>query len=720
MTITDLIEKIKQHNPKADFALVNRAYQYAEQAHRGQMRLSGDPYITHCLEVANILAELQLDIVTIIAGLLHDTIEDTKITQSDITKEFGAETAKLVAGVSKISAIAFRNQEDRLAENFRKLIIAMAEDVRVLLIKLSDRLHNMRTLQFLPEVKQKRIAKDTLDIYAPLAHRLGIGKVKAELEDLSMKFLFPTEYYNLVDKVSQKRHEREAYIETIKQTLKQKLAEFKIPAEISGRQKHFYSIYLKMQRQHKELNEIHDLTAVRIITDTVRNCYAALGIVHTLWTPLHGGFDDYIAMPKTNMYQSLHTTVIGPDGSPIEIQIRTKEMHQTAESGIAAHWLYKEQDGKPNGQITHYEKEFAWLRQILDWQQELRDPKEFMEALKIDIFSAQVFVFTPKGEVKELPAGSTPVDFAYAVHSEVGNRCVSAKVNGKIVPLRTLLKTGDIVEIILGKIVKPSRDWLHFVRTSRARNKIQHYLKTVDSEQYIADGKESLTRELKAMHLNPTEILKSDKLVEIGLSMGYSNISDLLINIAIGKVSPKQIITKLIPQPEPPPEKPVVLKPGMSEEAVQSRDGIKVKGIQDVLIRFAKCCMPVPGDNVIGFITRGRGVSIHKKDCISIIPFLSDSKRIVNVDWDMDKLKKHLVPIKVEMSDRPGTLASVLAEIANLNINVYSSIVKKIKNNRGTGIITLEIMQLEQLNEILDRLRQIPNVLSVARTKRMK
>ncbi|MFB3897855.1 MAG: bifunctional (p)ppGpp synthetase/guanosine-3',5'-bis(diphosphate) 3'-pyrophosphohydrolase [bacterium] len=720
MTITDLIEKITQHNPQADIALVNRAYQFAEQAHRDQMRLSGDPYITHCLETANILAELQLDLITIIAGLLHDTIEDTKVTQADITKEFGAEIATLVAGVSKISAIAFRNQEDRLAENFRKLIIAMAEDVRVLLIKLADRLHNMRTLQFLPEVKQKRIAKDTLDIYAPLAHRLGIGKVKAELEDLSMKFLLPTEYYDLVDRVAQKRNEREAYIATIKQTLKEKLAEFKIPAEISGRQKHFYSIYLKMQRQHKELNEIHDLTAVRIITDTVRNCYASLGIVHTLWTPLHGGFDDYIAMPKTNMYQSLHTTVIGPDGSPIEIQIRTKEMHQTAESGIAAHWLYKEQDGKPVSKTPHYEKEFAWLRQILDWQQELRDPKEFMEALKIDIFSAQVFVFTPKGEVKELPAGSTPVDFAYAVHSEVGNRCVSAKVNGKIVPLRTLLKTGDIVEIILGKTVKPSRDWLHFVRTSRARNKIQHYLKTVDSEQYIADGKEALTRELKVMHLNPTEILKSDKLVEIGLSMGYSNVSDLLINIALGKVSPKQIISKLIPQPEPTPEKLSSPKSVMSEEAVQSRDGIMVKGIQDVLIRFAKCCMPVPGDNVIGFITRGRGVSIHKKDCISIIPFLSDTKRIVNVDWDMDKLKKHLVPIKVEMNDRPGTLAAILAEIANLNINVYSSVVKKIKNNRGTGIITLEIMQLEQLNEILDRLRQIPNVLSVARTKRMK
>ncbi|MCX7920217.1 MAG: TGS domain-containing protein, partial [bacterium] len=429
---------------------------------------------------------------------------------------------------------------------------------------------------------------------------------------------------------------------------------------------------------------------------------------------------DYIAMPKTNLYQSLHTTVIGPDGEPIEIQIRTKDMHLTAETGIAAHWLYKEKDGKPIAATQQYEKEFAWLRQILEWQQELRDPKEFMEALKIDIFSAQVFVFTPKGEVKELPAGSTPVDFAYAVHTEVGNHCVSAKVNGKIVPLRTLLKTGDIVEIITSKTAKPSRDWLNFVRTSRARSKIQHYLKTVDSEQYIADGKDAVARELRGLHLNPAEVFKSDKFAEICAGFGLSNISDLFIHIALGKISPKQVSSKLVPQPEPSPERTTETKPPLTEEVVLSREGIKVKGVHDVLIRFAKCCRPVPGDNVLGFVTRGRGVSIHKKDCLSIQPFLSETNRIVTVDWDMDKLKKHLVPIKIEMYDRPGTLAAVLAEIAHLDINVHSSVVKNIKNNRAMGIITLEILRIEQLNEILNRLRQIPNVLSVSRTKRVK
>jgi GTP pyrophosphokinase len=720
MLIAELIDKIKQLNPQADTSLIDRAYQFADKAHFGQMRLSGDPYVSHCLAVGNILSELQLDLTTIIAGILHDTIEDTVISKDQLIAEFGLEIANLVAGVSKISAIAFRSKEERLAENFRKMIIAMAEDVRVLLIKLADRLHNMRTLQFLPEPKQRRIAKDTLDIYAPLAHRLGIGKMKSELEDLSLQFLSPEIYSDLIEQVAKKQHERESSIEKVKLTLQTKLAEFHIPAEINGRQKHLFSIHRKMERQKKELNEIYDLTAIRIITDTVRNCYAALGIVHTLWTPIHGGFDDYIAMPKTNMYQSLHTTIIGPDGEPVEIQIRTNEMHLTAESGIAAHWLYKEKSGKPAQSTKQYEKEFGWLRQILEWQQELRDPKEFMEALKIDIFSAQVFVFTPKGEVKELPAGSTPVDFAYAVHSEVGNRCVSAKVNGKIVPLRTLLKTGDIVEIITGKTARPSRDWLHFIRTSRARNKIHHYLRTVDSEQYIADGREALIRELRTIHLNPSEIFKSDKFAEISAGYGLSNTSDLFINIALGKISPKQITSKLQPQAEPAPERPSGIKPILTEEAVQSREGIKVKGIHDVLIRFAKCCRPVPGDMVIGFITRGRGVSIHKKDCVSIQPFLSDTKRTVNVDWDMDKLKKHLVPIKVEMRDRPGTLAAILAEIANLDVNVHSSVVKKIQNNRSMGIITLEIMRLEQLNEILDRLRQIPNVTSVARTKRMK
>lgn len=810
--IKHFLDEVQRSNPKADLSKLKDAISFAIEAHNGQKRESGEPYFNHCLEVAKNALHYFYDFTTIVAAILHDVIEDTYVTKNVLEKRFGQDIAYIVDGVTKISLMQL---SDSLQEDFaplRKIVVTSAKDPRVLFVKLADRLHNMRTLNYLPLQKQERIAKNTREVYAELAYYLGFGEIHRELENLSLKYLEPKAYDTVeqlskIFKVDREHIKRQIYsviYEEEKRLNHRNLnyidGNIKIK-EVKSREKSYYSIYQKMRYFEFDINNlgdklrllslenkamikynlrltsrmkniddvkviyeeikketkidlwkivtlINDFTGFKIIVSSLNDvaspksqeniCYEILRIIRQKW-PVEIVFRDYITplnpnvyislhgRPKAQKYKSIHTTIIGPEGAPIELQIHTQEVENETERGEALHLVYKEYTEKYKG----YLKKIEWVKQLqyeckmrlerlVEWQRDIKDTKEFGEMMKYDILSEQTFVFTPKGEVKELPAGSTPVDFAYAVHSEVGNRCVSAKVNGKIVPLRTLLKTGDIVEIILGKIVKPSRDWLHFVRTSRARNKIQHYLKTVDSEQYIADGKESLTRELKAMHLNPTEILKSDKLVEIGLSMGYSNISDLLINVAIGKVSPRQIITKLIPQPEPPPEKPVVLKPGMSEEAVQSRDGIKVKGIQDVLIRFAKCCMPVPGDNVIGFITRGRGVSIHKKDCISIIPFLSDSKRIVNVDWDMDKLKKHLVPIKVEMSDRPGTLASVLAEIANLNINVYSSVVKKIKNNRGTGIITLEIMQLEQLNEILDRLRQIPNVLSVARTKRMK
>ncbi len=708
-----LVQRVRDIQPGVSVDALVRAYEFAARAHEGVYRLSGKPYITHCLTVTEILAELRLDIPTLCAGLLHDVIEDTSITRDRIETEFGPEVVRLVEGVTKISTLGFDTREERHAENLRKIIIAMAQDIRVILIKLADRLHNMRTLQYLPKERQTRIAQDTLDIYAPLAYRLGIGKIRWELEDLSLRFLKPEVYQDLQNQIAKKRQEREQIIEDTKKELQAKLVEMKITARIEGRPKHFYSIYQKMDTQNKTFEEIYDLTAIRVITDSVKNCYAVLGIVHTLWKPVQGRFKDYIAMPKSNMYQSIHTTVWGSHGEPLEIQIRTQEMHRTAEEGIAAHWLYKE--GKVLAK-EQYEQRFGWLKQLLEWQEETRDPKEFMENLKVDLFSSEVFVFTPKGEVKELPIGATPVDFAYAVHTEVGNHCVGAKINGKIIPLKSILNTGDILEIITNKAAHPSRDWLSFIKTSRARNKVTHFLKLAEAEQYIKVGKEELTRELKAIHANFQEVAKSEGFQKLWVDLGYPGADEIYIAVGSGRLSAKNLVHRLYPTTERftksdfIPDTPVT----------RSQEGIIIKGLSHALIRFGKCCHPVAGDPIIGFITRGRGISVHKKDCQSIAPFLDDPKRRVEVSWDMGVMAKHMVPIKITGSDRPGLLRDVLEHIAGSEINVSYAKAEQLSKGKAQILITLEITDARQLSELLKNIKSVTGVMEAGRTKRIK
>lgn len=711
--LNSLLQRVREIQPGVSVDVLVRAYEFASNAHAGIFRLSGAPYITHCLAVTEILAGLRLDIPTLCAGLLHDVIEDTSITRSRIETEFGAEVARLVEGVTKISTLGFGTREERHAENLRKMIIAMAQDIRVILIKLADRLHNMRTLQYLPKEKQTRIAQDTMDIYAPLAHRLGIGKIRWELEDLSLRFLKPEVYEDIQNQVNRKRQEREQIIEDNKKELQAKLAEMEITARIEGRSKHFYSIYQKMDLQHKTFEEIFDLAAIRVITESVKDCYAVLGIVHTLWTPVQGRFKDYIAMPKSNLYQSLHTTVWGSHGEPLEIQIRTQEMHRIAQDGIAAHWLYKENKTMAKEQ---YEQKFGWLKQLLESQEETRDPKEFMENLKVNLFSAEVFVFTPKGKVQELPAGATPVDFAYAVHTEVGNHCVGAKVNGKIIPLKATLNTGDILEIITKESAHPSRDWLSFVKTSRARNKITHYLKLAEAEQYTKTGKEEFMRELKAIHANFQEVTKSEGFQKLCVDLGFPGADEIYISIGSGKLSAKNLVHRLFPsadrfsKADSLPDVPIT----------RSQEGIIIKGLSHALVRFGKCCHPVAGDPIIGFITRGRGISVHKKDCQSIAPFLDDPKRRVEVNWDTGVMAKHFVPIKVSGSDRPGLLRDVMEHISGSGINVKYAQAEQLSKGKAQILITLEITDAHQLNELLKNIKTVAGVVEAGRTKRTK
>lgn len=756
ISISELCKKIKKATPEV-IDLIERAYSFAERVHAGVKRLSGDPFITHCLAVADILADLNLDPMTIAAGLLHDAIEESpedkrQHIETELTTQFGKEIAFLVEGVTKVSTKTFPDKDEFDAENLRKMILAMAEDIRVVLIKLADRLHNMRTLEFLPTEKQKKIATSTLEIFAPISHRLGIFRITQELEDLSFRFLYPDVYFNLVKEVKKKQKRQEEYIENVKAIVMKKLEENNIDARIEGRLKHFYSIYQKMLRQNVSLDEIYDLMAVRIITKTIRDCYSVLGLVHELWKPIEGRFRDFIASPKPNLYQSLHTTVVGPENELLEVQIRTEEMHQIAETGIAAHWLYKE--GKQiRRKEDEYEKRFTWLRQALEWLRDTGDAREFMEAIQKDLFKAEVYVLTPKGDVKELPAGSTPIDFAYAVHTEIGHHCVAAKVNGKLVPLRYQLKSGDRVEIITSKSAHPTYDWLEFVRTSRARSKINQYLRQVEREKHVSMGKEKLLRELKRAHLTSLEILKSENVEKIiNSEFKFSTLTELFIAIGVGSLSAKQVVNKISPvlfaenkeivkdkskfiaQPKDLCDKSIEKE----ENAYISSAGLSIKGIGEMLLRFAKCCHPICGDPVIGFITRGRGLSIHKKDCTSIAPFLSDKNRVIEVNWDDNIITTQLVPIKIEAFDRPGLSRDIFSEIAALNINVHSHIarpvgqsssIQKTKNlssfkfkdsqkRRVLLYLILEVNELNQLNTILDRIRKVPDVISAVRTSR--
>ncbi len=705
----------RYNNKKEDWSLIRRAYQFALNAHGNQKRVSGDSYITHPLGVACILAELELDLVTIMTGLLHDVIEDTPVTYAELEREFGQEVAGLVDGVTKLSRMEFRSKEEQQAETWRKMFVAMARDIRVILVKLADRTHNMRTLHYLSDFKQHEIARETLEIYAPLAHRLGINKIKWELEDLAFRYLNNKDYYYLVEKLAKKRREREEYINNAIADLSAGIKEAGITAEIQGRPKHIYSIYNKMKGQGKDFNEIYDLTALRVIVNSVRDCYATLGVVHTLWRPIPGHFNDYIAVPKPNMYQSLHTTVVCGKNELLEVQIRTWEMHRTAEYGIAAHWRYKEK--------VRDDREFAeklsWLRQLLEWQQDLKDAHEFMEHLRIDLFSDEVFVFTPRGDVIDLPRGSVPLDFAYRIHTDVGNRCVGAKANGRIVPLDYELKTGDIVEIITSKQGTPSRDWLKLVVSSTAKSKIRAWFKKERREENIAKGRDSLEREIRRLQLEPRRLLKDALLEEVGRRYNLLTADDVFAAVGYGGVSTQQILSRL--------REEYAKKFGTEEsgkpllplktwkEASRATGGVKIQGIDNLLVRFSRCCNPLPGDEISGFVTRGRGVSIHRRDCPNIIRAAREKERLMDVHWEAQSDVSYPVELEVTAVDRPNLLTDVVQAVSESKVNISNVNARSTRDGIAAIHLTFVVTDLEHLDFIMNKIRRVRDVFTVGR-----
>ncbi len=705
-----LIEEIPKYQPTADLDLVHRAYRFSERSHLGQQRASGEPYLSHPLEVAGLLVDFKMDVTTVTAGLLHDVLEDTSTTKADLVREFGADIADLVDGVTKIGKLAFSSREERQAENFRKMVIAMARDIRVLMIKLADRLHNMRTLAYLPPEKGKKIAQETLDIYAPLAHRLGMAKVKAELEDLALRVMHPDSYQELMRRVAKRRLEREAEINQVIAFLQEKLGEVGIEARISGRPKHFYSIWKKMHEGGREFDEIYDLTAVRVITKSVRDCYGALGVIHSLWKPVPGRFKDFIAMPKVNMYQSLHTTVIGPKGDPVEIQIRTLEMHRIAEEGIAAHWLYKERKSDRD----RFDDAFTWLRQLMESQKEVKDPKEFLDTVRLDLFPDEVYVFTPKGDVKALPEGATPIDFAYTVHTDVGHHCVGAKVNGKLVPLRYTLRQGDIVEVVTSPGQHPSRDWLKIAKSNRARAKINQWLKVEERARSLELGRELFEREAKKYRLTPASLLSGEEMRKLGAELGFPTVDDLLASIGYGKTSVQQVLGKLAPGAVREP-----LEPRTAQKAPRKSDGaVRIRGVDDLLVRFGKCCAPVPGDGIVGFITRGRGLTVHARDCLTVAKNVLDKERLVAVEWEGSEPAKRPVRIAVYIGrDRPGLLAEITTAISSCRGNITKADITVTEDRKGINHFVVEVEDLKQLQAIIQAIREVKDVFNVERVR---
>jgi GTP pyrophosphokinase len=707
-----LIEEIPKYQPGADLALLQRAYRYSEQSHKGQQRASGEPYLSHPLEVAGLLVNFKMDVTTVTAGLLHDVLEDTEATKADLEREFGREIAELVDGVTKIGKLAFSSREERQAENFRKMVVAMARDLRVLMIKLADRLHNMRTLDWLPSEKSKKISQETLDIYAPLAHRLGMAKVKAELEDLALRTLSPEDYQALMRRVAKRRLERETEINQVIAILQDKLTEVGIEARISGRPKHFYSIWKKMHEGGREFDEIYDLTAVRVITKTVRDCYGALGVIHSLWKPVPGRFKDFIAMPKVNMYQSLHTTVIGPKGDPVEVQIRTVEMHRIAEDGIAAHWLYKEKKSDRD----RFDDAFRWLRQLMESQRDVEDPQEFLDSVRLDLFPDEVYVFTPKGDVKALPEGASPIDFAYAVHTDVGHHCVGAKVNGKLVPLRYTLQQGDIVEVVTSSGQHPSRDWLKIVKSNRARAKINQWLKVEERARSLALGRELFEREAKKYRAAPGTLLASDEMKRLLSDLGLPSTDDLLAAIGYGKTSVQQVLSKLAPAAFPEADKAADAR---TQKAPRKSDAaVRIRGVDDILVRFGKCCSPVPGDGIVGFITRGRGLTVHARDCLTVAKSVLEKERIVAVEWDGGEPAKRPVKIAVYIGrDRPGLLAEITAAISSRQGNITKADITVTDDRKGINNFVVEVDDLRQLQDIMQAIREVRDVINVERVR---
>ncbi len=702
----EFIAKLKSLQPRLDEELIRRAYSFAQRAHQGQTRESGEPYLAHCLRVATTLAEHHLDTATIAAGMLHDVVEDTGVDISQVREEFGDRIGDLVDGVTKLSELRFQSREERQIENFRKMLLSMAKDIRVILIKFADRLHNMRTLEHLGEERRKRIALETKEVYAPLAHRLGMARFKAELEDLSLKFLDPEGYEALVKGLASKRQQSEDYLEEVKRPLISLIQKEGIEAEITGRTKHITSIYRKMRSQDLPIEKIYDLMAIRVITKTEAECYQILGLIHTLWTPVQERFKDYIATPKSNMYQSLHTTVIGPKGEMVEIQIRTEEMHRTAEYGIAAHWLYKEGKGKPD----EVDRRMSWIRQVMEWQGDVPDPHEFMEFLKIDLFHDDVFVFTPKGDLKRLPKGSTPLDFAFSVHSEVGLHCLGAKVNGRMVSLDTPLKNGDTVEIITSPHQSPSRDWIELVKSSRARSKIKSWLKQEEFTESVKLGRDMIERELKKHKIEQRE-----EKIDIAMAMGYSDVDHLLAAIGQGDISLGQVTQRLFPLEEKPTKFPSRVRRLIKRG---SPGGIKVQGEGNLMVRFARCCQPIPGDRIVGFVTRGRGISIHRIDCPNLSNLLKEEEeRKVEVGWDVKEGESFLTQIEVLTEDRKGLLHEITKVIADEEVNIRGANLNS-TGSMGKGSILLEVKNLHQLRKLIKELNRIKGVNRVQRSVR--
>ncbi len=724
VTIDAILEAVKRYQPNADTDLIRRAYELADAAHKGQKRVSGEDYIIHPLAVAKILTDLQIDDITISAAILHDVVEDTTHTLDEMRELFGDEVAMLIDGVTKLGRIQYKSKEEQQLESYRKMFLAMAKDIRVIMIKLADRLHNMRTLKYMREDKQKRIARETIEIYAPLANRLGISNVKWELEDLCLRYLDPKAYYDLVESVKQKRQERQAFIDEAHAQIVEKLEEAHITAEIRGRAKHFYSIYKKMKRDQKDISEIYDLSALRVLVDSVKDCYGVLGIIHAMWKPLPGRFKDYIAMPKSNGYQSLHTTVICR-GYPLEIQIRTFAMHKVSEYGVAAHWKYKEA-GKSVGATCEYDQKMSWLRQMVSLQHELDDPREYFEALKVDVFSDEVFVFTPKGDVVDLPKGSIPIDFAYRIHTEVGHHCVGAKVNGKIVPLEYKLKNGDIVSIITNKSNSgPSRDWLNIVASSETRTKIRSWFKKQRKEENIARGMDLMEKEAKHLGYAPKEVLKPKRLELLAKKLNIPQVNDLLAAIGYGGITVNSILSKLIEMHKQDLQKATTpdisqmlseLKQPLKNRKKKTSHGILVEGEGGFLVRLARCCNPIPGDPITGYITRGRGVSVHRSDCPNLLNDM-DFSRVIEVNWDVGLDKVYTVQIEIVCNDKTGMLAELFALPAEMKVNISSLTAKTNKTNR-TSIVNmgLDVRNSQQVAQIMTKIRRMKDVYSVSRS----
>ncbi|MEY8339307.1 bifunctional (p)ppGpp synthetase/guanosine-3',5'-bis(diphosphate) 3'-pyrophosphohydrolase [Lachnospiraceae bacterium 62-35] len=728
----DLIKSIRKYHPSDDITMIEKAYRIAAEAHNDQKRKSGEPYIIHPLCVAIILADLEMDKETIVAAILHDVVEDTVMSLDGLTSEFGAEVALLVDGVTKLTQISWDMDKVEIqAENLRKMFLAMAKDIRVILIKLADRLHNMRTLQYMPPAKQKEKARETMDIYSPIAHRLGISKIKIELDDLSLKYLEPEAYYKLAQKISLRKDAREAFVNEIVEEVKCHIRDAGIQAKVDGRAKHFFSIYKKMVNQDKTLEQIYDLFAVRIIVDNIKDCYAALGVIHELYKPIPGRFKDYIAMPKPNMYQSLHTTLIGSNGQPFEIQIRTYEMHRTAEYGIAAHWKYKE-SGSGKVAAGNEEAKLSWLRQILEWQKDMSDNKEFLSLLKsdLDLFSDSVYCFTPTGDVKNLPSGSTTIDFAYAIHSAVGNKMVGAKVNGKLVTIDYVIQNGDRIEILTSQNSKgPSRDWLALVKSTQAKNKINQWFKAELKEDNILKGRDLILQYCKSHGVLPSDIIKPEYMEKVLRRYAFRDWESVLASIGHGGLKEGQVINKMLEERNKKIKKEVTDSTILDEigdknkvpAPKNSKGGIVVKGIYDLAVRFSRCCNPVPGDEIVGFVTRGRGVSIHRTDCVNVIHLPEDEKdRLIDAEWQQPEsdagAKTYATEIQIYANNRIGMFVDISKVFTERQIDITSMNVRTSKQGKATIVMTFDIHGIEELNHLIDKLRQIEGVLDIERT----